>query len=45
MSPRAEIDKQIGPALSNYHLWWNKTLDALDPNEVIPADGISKLSP
>ena len=45
MSPRAEIAKQIGPALSNYHVWWNKTMDELDPNGVIPGDGISKLSP
>ncbi len=39
------IENTVGPALSNYHVWWGKTLDALDPNEVIPAKGISKLSP
>ena len=34
----------IGPALSNYHLWWYKVLDAFDPNGVIPDKGISRLS-
>jgi glycolate oxidase len=45
MAPFAEIDKKVGPALSNYHLWWKKALAAFDPNGVIPNDGISKLSP
>ena len=45
MSPAEQIDSKIGPALSNYHLWWDKVLAALDPNEVIPEKGISKLHP
>jgi len=45
MAPQAQIDSKIGPALSNYHLWWYKVLDALDPNQVIPEKGISKLHP
>jgi glycolate dehydrogenase FAD-linked subunit len=45
MGPPEQIDEKIGPALSNYHLWWDKTLAALDPNEVIPEKGISKLHP
>jgi glycolate oxidase len=39
-----DIETRIGPALSNYHLWWYKVLDALDPNGVIPDKGISRLS-
>ena len=45
MAPEEVIENRIGPALSNYHVWWNKTLEALDPNGVIPDKGISKLSP
>jgi glycolate oxidase len=30
---------EIGPALSNYNLWWNKLKKALDPNGVIPEGG------
>jgi glycolate oxidase len=30
---------EIGPALSNYHLWWQKLLRALDPNGVSPEGG------
>jgi glycolate oxidase len=45
MGPPEQIDGKIGPALSNYHLWWYKVLAALDPNEVIPEKGISKLHP
>jgi hypothetical protein len=45
MAPPEEIAKKIGPALSNYHVWWQKTMDMLDPNGVIPDGGISKLSP
>jgi glycolate oxidase len=30
---------EIGPALSNYHVWWKKITDALDPNGVSPAGG------
>jgi glycolate oxidase len=45
MAPQDQIDKKIGPALSNYHFWWKKALEALDPNGVIPEGGISKLSP
>jgi glycolate oxidase len=45
MAPAGQIESKIGPALSNYHLWWYKVLAALDPNEVIPEKGISKLHP
>jgi hypothetical protein len=45
MAPEEEIATGAGPALSNYHLWWYKVLDALDPNGVIPLKGISKLTP
>jgi glycolate oxidase len=30
---------EIGPALSNYHLWWRKLLRAIDPNGVSPEGG------
>jgi glycolate oxidase len=30
---------EIGPALSNYHLWWRKLVKALDPNGVSPEAG------
>jgi glycolate oxidase len=30
---------EIGPALSNYYLWWQKTLRAIDPNGVSPEGG------
>jgi hypothetical protein len=29
----------IGPNVSNYHLWWNKLMKALDPNGVSPEGG------
>jgi glycolate oxidase len=45
MAPPEQIEQKIGPALSNYHQWWDKVLAALDPNEVIPEKGISKLHP
>jgi glycolate oxidase len=45
MAPLDQIDSRIGPALSNYHLWWDKFLAAFDPNQVIPEKGISKLHP
>jgi glycolate oxidase len=35
MGPKDEI----GPALSNYHLWWSKVVRALDPNGVSPEAG------
>jgi glycolate oxidase len=35
MSP----DPAIGPGLSNYHLWWKKIQEAIDPNGVVPAAG------
>jgi glycolate oxidase len=25
---------EIGPGVSNYHIWWNKITEALDPNDV-----------
>jgi hypothetical protein len=27
---------EIGPGMSNYHLWWNKIRETLDPNGVTP---------
>jgi glycolate oxidase len=30
---------EIGPALSNYHLWWQKLMKELDPNGVTPESG------
>ncbi len=30
---------EIGPALLNYHLWWKKITQALDPNDVTPEAG------
>ena len=45
MAEEDVIEKTIGPALSNYHVWWNKFLEVFDPNTVIPKKGISKLSP
>jgi hypothetical protein len=45
LGPQEDIDGRIGPALSNYQLWWYKVLDALDPNGVIPLKGTSRLSP
>jgi glycolate oxidase len=45
MGSAERIDAKIGPALSNYHLWWDRVLAALDPNQVIPDRGISKLYP
>lgn len=31
--------EEIGPALSNYHLWWQKFTEAIDPNGVSPGGG------
>ncbi len=31
--------EEIGPAMSNFHLWWNKIQKALDPNGVVPEAG------
>ena len=31
--------EEIGPGLSNYHLWWNKIQQAIDPNGVVPQAG------
>ena len=28
---------EIGPALSNYHLWWEKIKKAIDPNGITPS--------
>jgi glycolate oxidase len=30
---------EIGPALSNYHIWWKKFKEAIDPNGVSPEVG------
>jgi glycolate oxidase len=30
---------EIGPALSNYHIWWKKLKEAIDPNGVSPEVG------
>ena len=45
MVSEEEVERRVGPALSNYHKWWYKALDMLDPNGVIPAKGISKIHP
>jgi glycolate oxidase len=45
MAEEDVVENVIGPALSNYHVWWNKFLENFDPNTVIPKKGISKLSP
>ena len=44
LGAQEDIDATVGPALSNYHLWWDKFLAAFDPNTVIPLKGTSKLS-
>lgn len=31
--------EEIGPALSNYHIWWRKFKEAIDPNGVSPEVG------
>jgi hypothetical protein len=41
LAPEEEVERRVGPALSNYHVWWYKVLDMLDPNGVIPQKGIS----
>jgi glycolate oxidase len=30
---------EIGPSVSNYHLWWRKFKNAIDPNGVTPESG------
>jgi len=30
---------EIGPGMSNYHLWWDKIKKSLDPNGVVPDAG------
>jgi glycolate oxidase len=30
---------EIGPALSNYHIWWRKITKAIDPNGITPDAG------
>ncbi len=30
---------EIGPSISNYHLWWRELIKALDPNGVSPEGG------
>ena len=35
MGPTSEI----GPSISNYHLWWRELIKALDPNGVSPEGG------
>ena len=42
MPLRASVDTrpdEVGPALCNYHLWWHKITQALDPNGVAPEGG------
>jgi glycolate oxidase len=34
-----EVERVIGPSLSNYHLWWRKLTAAIDPNGVTPGGG------
>jgi glycolate oxidase len=31
--------EEIGPGLSNYHLWWDRIQRAIDPNGVVPKAG------
>jgi glycolate oxidase len=31
--------EEIGPGLCNYHLWWDKIQQAIDPNGVVPKAG------
>jgi len=38
-APLMSPTEEIGPGMSNYHLWWNKITKALDPNGVVPAAG------
>jgi hypothetical protein len=38
-APLMSPTEEIGPGMSNYHLWWNKITAALDPNGVVPAAG------
>jgi len=30
---------EIGPALANYHIWWKKLRETIDPNGVTPEGG------
>jgi glycolate oxidase len=30
---------EVGPALSNYHIWWRKVTEAFDPNRTSPEAG------
>ena len=32
MGAKENIDGKVGPAPSNYHLWWQKVLDVLNTN-------------
>ena len=33
------VEHEIGLRLSNYHLWWRKVTEAIDPNGVTPEGG------
>jgi len=39
LTSEAEVEREIGPNLSNYHLWWRKLKEAIDPNGVTPGGG------
>jgi glycolate oxidase len=39
MTSDEEVNNKIGPALSNYHVYWRKFKEAFDPNGVTPAGG------
>jgi glycolate oxidase len=34
-----QMEKEIGPNLSNYHIWWKKITQAIDPNGITPSAG------
>jgi glycolate oxidase len=34
-----KMEKEIGPALSNYHIWWRKIIKEIDPNGITPEAG------
>ncbi|MBN1190301.1 MAG: FAD-binding oxidoreductase [Dehalococcoidales bacterium] len=41
MGASLDTTDEIGTALSNYHLWWKKIKEAIDPNEVAAKVGIN----
>jgi glycolate oxidase len=39
MTSDEEVNTKIGPNLSNYHVWWRKFKQVIDPNGVTPEGG------